>query len=597
MSLEQPSYTVRADASSERERLFVARETSSYLTSTARSTTAANLMAPVLATLLFWEDADRAPFLAWLTYMVIVTVIRTWKANRLETDPDKIADPFANLRITTWCVAMIGVGWGLGWILVAPSLSIVNRMIYLYVTTGAMFSGMFGFGVHRPAFYSLCIPILVPAVGASFWPGNGFPWPFAVGISTLFIYVLSISRRFSRTFEDSLRLRLRNESLYQELVAERDASVGANVAKSRFIASASHDLRQPMHAVNFYLESLDLARVPDAARAVLAKIKSSVSNLNQMFESLLDVSKLDAFTYQTENEPFRLRALAGALEQVGAPLADDQGVSFAVTCPDTWAVGDEKLLRQLLLNLITNAIYYASVGRVDVLLQERAGRLVVEVHDTGCGIRPEDQALIFTEFYRVSETRSRHEGLGLGLSIVKRLGDLIDARVEVESRVGQGSVFRVLTSYPVSAQRPQPAAVPVPAPEGAPVSLAGKTIAIVEDDANIAEAYRQTLSQRGARVVLLPEDPQLLAQELAEIDAIDFIISDFRLAKGTGDVAIQTLRENFNQDIPAIIVTADTSPAHISYFRDLNVPVLHKPISFQRVMDTVEQVLSAQAAR
>mgnify|MGYP002145093057 CR=1 FL=1 len=229
----------------------------------------------------------------------------------------------------------------------------------------------------------------------------------------------------------------------------------------------------------------------------------------------------------------------------------------------------------------------------DVRFLVREGHLLVDVVDTGCGIGTQDLSLIFTEFYRVSETRSRHDGLGLGLSIVKRLCDLIDARVEVESNVGQGSVFRVATSYPLSATRAGLESRPSEPDLATPVSLAGKTVAIVEDDANIVEAYRQALSQRGARVIALPEGGVDLAQALEELNSIDLIISDFRLAQGTGDSVIQQLRENFNRDIPAIIVTADTSPAHISYFKALNIPVLHKPISFQRVIETVEQVLEA----
>jgi len=580
----------------EEDQRYIAREKSSYLASAVRSTMLANLMAPLLALLLFWDDADHWHLGTWLAYMALASAFRAWVALRLEPDPVRIADPEANLRLTTWCVGLIGFGWGLGWILVAPELGTVNRLIYLYVCTGAMFSSMFGYGVHRPTFLAMCVPIFVPAIASAFWPDYGFPWPFSVGVATLFVSVLGISSRFARTYEASLRLRLRNESLYQELVAERDASVGANLAKSRFIASASHDLRQPMHAVNFYLESLDLSDVPPHTRAVIAKIRNSVTNLNQMFESLLDVSKLDAFTFHAQREPFALARLAQAVQQVGEPLAQGRALAFAVQAPAAWAVGDEKLLRQVLLNLVSNAISYTAQGRVDVVLRESHGWLVAEVKDTGCGIAEADLSMIFTEFYRVSATRSRHDGLGLGLSIVKRLCDLIGARIEVKSELGQGSTFRVITGYPVSAQPVSADTVLPVSPVAASRGLTGKTVAIVEDDVNIGEAYRQALAQRGAQVILLPDDPSDMAQALAEVNGIDFIISDFRLSHTTGDAVIHQLRENFNRDIPALIVTADTSPSHISYFRELNVPVLHKPISFQRVMDAMERLLQADTA-
>ena len=575
---------------------YIAREKSSYLASVVRSTMVANLAAPVLSLILFWGDADPLRLGIWLAYMALASAFRAFVAMRLEPEPERIANPLGNLRLTTWCVGLIGVGWGLGWIVVVPELDMVNRLIYLYVCTGAMFSSMFGYGVHRPTFLAMCVPIFVPAIASAFWPHYGFPWPFSVGVATLFISVLGISSRFAATYEASLRLRLRNESLYQELVTERDASVAANLAKSRFIASASHDLRQPMHAVNFYLESMDLDDLPPDTRRVIGKIRSSITNLNQMFESLLDVSKLDAFTFHAEREPFALARLAQSLQEVGEPLALASGIVFEVKVEAAWVLGDEKLLRQVLLNLISNAISYTPKGRVDVVLREQHGWLVAEVQDTGCGIAESDLGLIFTEFYRVSSSRSRHDGLGLGLSIVQRLCDLIGARIEVESVLGQGSTFRVVTAYPVSLQ---PVTVDASVPAAAADSrdlLAGKTVAVVEDDANIGEAYRQALAQRGAQVIVLPDEPSDMAQALAEINEVDFIISDFRLTHTTGDVVIQQLRENFNRDIPALIVTADTSPSHISFFRELNVPVLHKPISFQRVIDAMEGLLQAHPA-
>ena len=176
------------------ESLFIARETSAYLTNTARSTTTANVLAPLLAYALFVDDVVPWKFAVWLSYMVVATAIRTWKANPLETDPALIVDPHRNLRITTFSVGLIGVGWGLGWVLLTPDLTMVNRLIYLFVTTGAMFSGVFGFGVHWPAFLALSVPIFVPAIGTAFWPDHGFPLAFALGIGTLFIYVLGITR-------------------------------------------------------------------------------------------------------------------------------------------------------------------------------------------------------------------------------------------------------------------------------------------------------------------------------------------------------------------------------------------------------------------
>jgi signal transduction histidine kinase/CheY-like chemotaxis protein len=573
---------------------YIAREKSSYITKTARSITLANVLAPLLCIPLFLNEAKPLNFGAWLTYMLIATVIRTWTTAKLEYESEKIEDPARNLKVITFGVGLIGLGWGMGWVLLTPDLSIENRMIYLYITTGAMISSMFGYCVHWPTFYSFSLPIMIPALSTVMWPAYVFPWPFAVGLATLFFYVIRISKNFSKTYEDSIRLRFRNERLYRELASERDQSVAANLAKSKFIAVASHDLRQPMHAVNVYLEFLDPQQLPDNERQTVLKIKSSIGTLNAMFDALLNISKLDALVMQADNRTFQLVELVDAIVEIGQARADRKGLSLVVTHPPVAVYGDKLLLQQIVSNLVSNAIQYTEHGRVEVQFSEQDGRLAVTVSDTGCGISESDQSHIFNEFYRADHTRALHDGLGLGLSIVKRLCDLLEAQVTVTSELGQGSRFQVLTQCPTSALSQEPPTwVPTTvARTDTPKSLRGRCIAVMEDDPNIVEAYRLTLSNRGAQVVVLSEAEEELQAQLESIDRLDCILSDYRLKQTTGDVVIQKLRENFNEEIPAVIVTADTSPSHIHFFSQLNIPVLHKPVTFQEVAEMIEQAIA-----
>ena len=575
----------------------IAREKSSYITKTARSVTLANIFAPLLCIPLFYEDADPLRFRWWLAYMFVATAVRTWTTGRLEHEAEKIKTPQTNLNWVTLGVGLIGLGWGLGWWLLVPDLSMENRMIYLYITTGGMFNSMFGYCVHWPTFYSFTIPIMGPAILSAFLPAHIFPWPFSLGIATLFVYVIRISRNFSRTYEDSIRLRLRNDKLYQDLATERDASISANMAKSSFIASASHDLRQPMHAVNIYLDSLHMDKIPLEEQKTIQKIRSSITTLNEMFDSLLNISKLDSYTYRPKNRDFALADLAEWLEEFARPLAERKGLALNLSDEQGEVQGDFKLVQQILMNLVSNAIHYTDQGRIDVGFQSENGRLVLRVKDTGCGISAEDQAKIFAEFYRVDETRALHDGLGLGLSIVKRLCQLIDARVEVMSERRQGATFVVHTPYRLQQQATAaPAALPASSqPAAKPPSLKGKVVAVIEDDPVVSEAYRQTLGSKGALVMLLPDEPSALQHALEAIDHLDLIISDYRLRTSSGDTVIQTLRESFNEEVPALIVTADTSPAHIHHFEQLNIPVLHKPASFQQIIDTAEKTLDASA--
>lgn len=573
----------------------IAKQKSAYIVKTARSVTVTNILAPVFAYLLFYDDANPVKLSIWLGYMVIATFIRTWTTAQLEYKEEKIENPKRDLNVVTFGVGLIGFGWGLGWILLVPDLNTMNRMIYLYVTAGGMFNSMFGYCVHWPTFYSFTIPTMVPAISTVLWNQNIFPWPFALGISILFICVIKIAKNFSKTFEESIRLRLRNEKLYQELSAERDQSVAANVAKSNFVASASHDLRQPMYAVNLYLDSLHLEVIPPSEKMTINKIKSSVVTLNEMFEALLNISKLDSYSFKTHMQYFSIERLCASVKEIVRPHAMHKQLNIQFHTEPRYALGDDALLSQILLNLINNAIQYTEHGEVIVKFFNSNDFLNISVSDTGCGIAVEDQSRIFQEFFRVDKTRAQHDGLGLGLSIVKRICKLIGAEISIDSQVDQGTTFTLATRYPVSSAV-DPIEVKnhhLPSLPAKGASIFGRTIAIIEDDPVVLQAYIQALTARGAIVVKIALENQEFENQMATLDAstIDFIISDYRLKTSSGAEMISKLREAFNDEIPALIVTADTSPLHIQYFTNLNIPVLHKPVSFEQVISVIESRL------
>lgn len=574
----------------------IAKQKSAYIVKTARSVTVTNILAPIFALLLFYDDADPVKLGVWLSYMAVATFIRTWSTGKLEYKEEKIANPNRDLKVVTVGVALIGFGWGLGWILLVPDLDTMNRMIYLYVTAGGMFNAMFGYCVHWPTFYSFIIPTMVPAISTVLWNRDIFPWPFAIGISILFICVIKIAKNFSKTFEESVRLRLRNEKLYQELSIERDQSIAANVAKSNFVASASHDLRQPMYAVNMYLDSLNVDEMPQTEKTTIGKIKNSVVTLNEMFEALLNISKLDSLSFRPTNQPFEIKRLADSLNAIVKPHALHKQLKIQFDVGPRYAVGDETLLNQMLLNLINNAIHYTDRGEVIVNFFSYRNCLHISVTDTGCGISIEDQSRIFQEFFRVDKTRDHHDGLGLGLSIVSRLCKLIGAEVSIDSKIDQGTVFTVSTKFPVSEQIDLLDESPhhKHTRRNSSASIFGKTIAVIEDDPVVLEAYAQALTTRGATVIKIALEQHEFDRQMTLLDAssIDFIISDYRLKTSSGAEMISRLREVFNDEIPAMIVTADTSPAHIQYFSELNIPILHKPVSFQQVITVVEAKLS-----
>jgi len=571
---------------------YLLREKASHITRTARSATIANVLAPLLCIPAFKDEVNPMHLGIWLTYMFVSVAIRTWIVFKLKFKAEEIVDPEHNLKLMTFALGSMGIGWGMGWVLMAPDLALVNRVIYIYMLTAALMGSMFAYSVNKATFYTFSLPIMIPSLTTAFWSVDIFPWTFSVGLATVYIVVLGISKSFSQTFEESVRLRFRNERLYQELANERDQSIAANVAKSKFIAVASHDLRQPMHAVNVYLDIVDVDSFPEQDKLLLGKIKNSITSLNSMFDSLLNISKLDAHVTPINNRFFSLQELANTLRDLNETRAKNKGLTFKISCLDLHVFGDKLFLQQIVGNLISNAIQYTEAGSIEVKLITQDGCLAIEVIDTGCGIEESEQQHIFGEFYRADRTRSLHDGLGLGLSIVQRLCSLIGAEVRLYSKLGEGSQFVVVTPYIVSASDERiDAAEASLKPLHTHRILQGKYIGVIEDNPIIVDAYRQTLASEGAYVYVLSEFESELAVQLENIDHIDCILSDYRLSQSTGDVLIQQIRENYNEEIPAIIVTADTSPSHFNLFAKLNVQVLHKPVSFQEVAQAIRKLV------
>jgi signal transduction histidine kinase/CheY-like chemotaxis protein len=579
----------------ESNQTYLKREKCSHIIKAARSASLANILAPLLCIPMFQDQVRQPYFLAWLSYMFVVVTIRTVIVANFPHKAEEIKRPAEDLRKITWVIGMVGLGWGLGWPLMTPDLSMVDRMIYVYMTTAAMIAGMFAYSVNRPTFYAFTVPIMVPAMSTLLWPDHIFPWPFSVGLATLYLVVLGIAKNFAKVFDESVGLRFRNESLYRELANERDQSVSANISKSKFIAVASHDLRQPLQAINVNLDLFDPDDLKPKGHQRLQKIKRSVRTLNTMFDALLNMSKLDAYNTRPSNRHFLVDELADAVLEIAQSLAKSKGLSLVIHRSDSKVYGDPLLLQQIVVNLALNAIQYTEQGSVEIAFTSVADRLVIRVTDTGVGISATEQAKIFKEFYRVNQTRAQHEGLGLGLTIVKRLCHLIDASITVESSPDQGATFIVTTQCPMSDQGlllPAEEAIATPVAPLQESSLLGKRIAIIEDDEVIMDAYRQMLASQGAEVIGLSEAEEEWQSHLETIDHIDCILCDYRLKHTTGDVMIQRLRENYNREIPAVIVTADTSPAHLQTFAKLKAPILYKPVTFQAIISTLEGIFA-----
>jgi signal transduction histidine kinase len=366
----------------------------------------------------------------------------------------------------------------------------------------------------------------------------------------------------------------------------------ANLAKSRFLAAASHDLRQPLHALNLFLDQRR-SETDQVERSRLdAQIDTAVAAMNELFNSLLDISKLDAGVLAPSISEFPVGHLLKRIETTFVATARENGLRLRVVSSRAWVRSDFILLERILLNLVSNAVRYTERGGVVIGCRHRNGRLRIDVCDSGIGI-PEDQRRnIFGEFYQLDGgEKDRRGGLGLGLAIVDRLCGLLDHPIELTSSVGRGSRFSVLVpSAPAGT-----AQAPLDVPRALVDSEHGKLVMVIDDNELVRDGTRGLLKSWGCLVVTAESEDAAMAKLADHVRRPDLIISDYHLAQGkAGFELIDRLRRACGAQIPAFLISGDTAPERLREASASGYYLLHKPVLPITLRSVVSQLLKNQ---
>jgi signal transduction histidine kinase len=372
--------------------------------------------------------------------------------------------------------------------------------------------------------------------------------------------------------------------LYQQLEA-------ANLAKSRFVAAASHDLRQPLHALNLFVTQLRRETDQAEQARLVERIDASVAAMNELFNALLDISKLDAGVVTPSVSEFPVDHLLKRIEMTFAAAAREKGLRLRVVSSGAFIRSDFILLERILLNLVSNAIRYTNGGGVIVGCRHRGGTLRIEVWDSGIGIPEDQRGGIFREFYQLpTADRDRSGGLGLGLAIVDRLCRLLDHPIELISRLGGGSRFAVVVAMaPLRRLTDQP-------PEAVAHQTMGKLVLVIDDDVLVLDSMRGVLKSWGCGVVTANSGAAALASLADHERAPDLIISDYRLGDGNNGIqAIERLREALRAPVPAFLISGDTAPERLREARASGYYLLHKPVLPITLRATISQLLKEYA--
>lgn len=392
----------------------------------------------------------------------------------------------------------------------------------------------------------------------------------ALGVAGMAICIRQIVSR-------ALNVRIQNELLVQQLKNQVSLVEAANAEKSRFLGAASHDLRQPMHALGLFATAIEKELRGTEQHPKLISMVSAVNALEDSFNAMLDLSRLDAGIVRPKLQSFPIRDVYRRLHMYCAAEAEARGLSLRFKAGGKLVTSDPQLLERILSNLVHNAIRYTEHGGVVIVTRTRGRRTSIEIWDSGVGIGQEELPKIFNEFYQVENPgRDRTRGLGMGLSIVKRLVLLLGHELELTSVPGRGTAFRVLLQ---STELAEMESVVLGA-DTIPQSIdEGRTVLVLDDEPAVREGMKELLGGWGFLVLLASTIDEATLAVRRHAGLIDVVVSDLRLGGGENGIhAISEIRRQYGGPLPAILVTGDTSASEVKRAHESGYPVLFKPV-------------------
>ncbi|MBB1076072.1 response regulator [Rhodoferax sp. 4810] len=418
-----------------------------------------------------------------------------------------------------------------------------------------------------------------------------FTLVYGLTSTVLIVLTLWVGWLTMRRLTTVSRLQLQHSEFLQ---AKKDLAESANQAKSRFLSAASHDLRQPAHALGLFMSQLVPLPLEPPARHLVDCANEAVRDMQSMLDGMFDLSRLDAESTHSQIRPFAISGVLTSLRNGYTAEASAKGLRLRVRPCHAWVQSDPVLLQRILHNLVSNAIRYTRQGSVLVACRQsgHARQLHIEVRDSGIGIAPQDHERIFQEFYQVDNPqRDRRQGLGVGLSIVQRCCRLLDLPLTLRSNLGCGTTYRL--SLPLASPRPTAAPEALASVKN---DLANASVLVIEDDAMNRDALAGLLASWGCRV-RVAED---LSTALALCQANpwpDLIVSDYRLAGHlNGLEIIQALRAQAGRELPACVISGDTQPHVTQRVREAGLVLLSKPVRPAKLRGLLRHLLQPDMA-
>ena len=545
----------------------------------------ATLMGAVLA-----KGVATWKVLVWMGVVYAWTVGRFFQwlvFHRLNPRPEDIGPWRTYAILGSLCAGII---WGAGAVVMYVPHGLVYQLVLTMCLIGMGSGCVYAFGSVMPSFFAFMYPAILP-VAVIFMREDDLLHRATSALMILYVVLMTLlALRVYDSIDEFISLRFENSGLIEELRQRNEVAEEANIAKSRFLAAASHDLRQPLHALGLFVQALEELPLGKRESQVIGNIRHSVDAMEELFNALLDISRLDAGVVQPCVTTIPLAMVFDRVRFEYAPVARQKRISLNVMKTSMHVVSDPSLLGRIIRNLLANALRYTDQGGVVLGCRRRGNTVRIEVWDSGRGIPSEQQGDIFREFYQLENPeRDRRKGLGLGLAIVERLSRLLDHPVELRSTVGKGSMFAI--TVPLGA-RGNYVLIESSLEAAGVFDLSGALVLVIDDEGAVQEGMAALLRKWQCEVLTAGSGREMLQKLVTVRRPPDLIVSDFRLRGGENGIeVVEMLRNEFNADIPALLVTADTAPDRLQDAAASGLPILYKPLNPARLRTLIANLL------
>lgn len=555
-----------------------------------KSTLFVQALFPLFLSYVFYSLIPNKVLFTWLSSILLITGLRgylTFYWYKPEFNKHK-TQLFERYSLVLSLVA--GCLWG-STVLIMDFNQYPEQSVFLNIVVFGLTAGSVGIGSYWLEYFVVYNISVFSIYIATYLIGIPDPYYLlAISLSLFLVFMIQIATVFHRGNAENIWLIKRNEKLADHLSEKKLQAEDFADSRTRFLASASHDLRQPMQALNFFLSALEPQLSSVKGKQIFTKLESCTEGINELLNSILDISKLDAKTLKHNHEPCSVDSVLTHLTQQFKNQAEEKGLTLSCETTSKYVYSDSILLQRVLSNLIANAVNYTEQGEVKLFLTEQDDKLTIHVSDTGPGLNATDQIKIFEEFYQLENPeRDKKKGLGLGLSIVKKLCSLMEIPIQLHSEEGQGSCFSI--TLPLCKTAPVAKQVKAALPHQ---QLESKKILVIDDEFDIRESLTELLTHWNCDVISAESKEDACQAMQNSGFSPDLIISDYRLKDNKNGVdAVNDIKEFLKDDqIAAIIISGDTEPARLKEVALSGYELLHKPVKPAQLRILMQKKLS-----